>query len=354
VSKVPTTKELNTLIENLDLRMKSVEDALKIRPTTLTLTERFRSWVKDNVGYSIIVVILAIYVPYYLIHKDQNFNDAVDTRVEGVLSRPDGVLKKLDDVEKSTTKIQSTLDVLTPYIQKLVMRDFDKNASLSKSELEQKLPLVKETIAVAQMQNIKISPNTIQELGTKLATMNSTAPDFWPTSLAFINFRSQVTEFNRGIVISTENMPNCRDTKPTKPTVLRINPATNQVQIANPAFSNCQITLDSPADAKLMNSLLTQVTARLSFNHCVVNYFGGPITVILEFHHDHRFVHTYDGGKETESTETYVDGPTLEFNDCLFNLNVGPAPPSASELKFAQDMLFQSGPTFVLPTPPHS
>jgi hypothetical protein len=253
------------------------------------------------------------------------------------------------DIEEIKKDISGIRDALT-------RRDLLGSASLPLSDFKTALPEIITTITAAKQQEVKVSPKVLDNLQQKLIAAGETAPGYWPATAEFISYRSQAAVSNlQGLM--QPNLPNCTDQEPTGMQIKNIAPLPGGQEtgtLENAQYSNCRMTLDSPADNDKFNDILRHKSARITFTHCLIVYRGGPINLILEFKNDRRFVKSVDAGKAHTIGQTVVSGPTMEFVDCLLDFSVvGKPTPYGQQL--AQSVLAQNGAKIILPNlSPHS
>lgn len=199
-----TTKER---FEMIDGRLDTIETTLSLRPIRPARPPANRMirawrWVVENKGtsliLSIILCVLGIYGKYYLDHKDDNFNRAVDYRIE---KNPqlDTVTKKLTEMHDGIIKLQATLDTLQPFINEIVRNHINRISSLPKSGFEKSLSELKAIAQVAAQNKTPIPRREISDVGKRtiaLASEDSNSSALaWDTTTALLQYQSVVDAF---------------------------------------------------------------------------------------------------------------------------------------------------------------
>lgn len=149
------------------------------------------------------------------------------------------------------------------------------------------LPDIASTIAKARERRLAASPQVVNELQSKLVSAETTAPAYWLTAAAFINYRSAMLvggDSNKWISLPpchaadiTKAAPDDESKHHLKTSILMVS-------------SDCYWVLD---DRPLRNMV---------FRHALIIYDGGPVA---------------------------LEGIT--FEDCLFEFRVQQPPPTKGE-----------------------
>ena len=104
----------------------------------------------------------------------------------------------------------NTQDRLTAIEKNLTQLALQKHASLPKESFEKSLGTLKDVVGVARKENVKVSPDVVESLQSKLVDSRESARDFWPAAASFVSYRSFALT-NQAIRTSS-SLPNCRDT----------------------------------------------------------------------------------------------------------------------------------------------
>jgi hypothetical protein len=350
----PTTKQR---FDGIDSRLDRIERALELKPPEpKSAFAQFRGhvWQLIVVNRSWVISVAAILVAiggwfgsgmfkYWLDHKDDGLNHLIDGRIEAALKAPSGVLATLSEVQRTTNETDTTLKTLQPFIQDVIRHQFEIASKLPAQELGERLPAVKNLLAVARDQDVQIEPKITENLREKLLKIDAKAPDYWPASAQFISYRSQNTVPDTQSLLQP-NLPNCTDHDPEGPRIESTNG--NQITFSSAYYDNCRLTLDSAKDDAKINSLLLNLTPKIVFRHCLIVYKGGEIGLIIAFNNRPVKIYLPEHPEvDAVPSTTPVTGNTLYFNNCLFKLDLNHQPPSGGQ-KFTQNLLATNGPDF--------
>jgi hypothetical protein len=244
----------------------------------------------------------------------------------------------------------NTQDRLTTIEKNLTQLALQKHASLSQESFEKSLGNLKEVVGMARKENLKVSPDVVESLQSKLADTRESTRDFWPTAASFVSYRSFALT-NQAIRTSS-SLPNCRDTTPKIGTFTQ--PATSggvrlSVEAKLLFYEDCRVTLDSPEDGDKLSSLLREY-AKITFNRCLVVYHGGPIKFTLA---RQDYVVDSARGKNGGGITLSTSGETLSFVDCLFDFSFTDAP-SPEGQQLTKLILDQKTSTINLPAAPRA
>jgi hypothetical protein len=192
------------------------------------------------------------------------------------------------------------------------------------SDFKATLPTLKSTITSAIQERLTVSSKVVDDLSRKLATVDSTTPDYWPTAFELITYRSQIaTSWDQQV----NTLPSCNEQmhrfKATWDAPADQN-GRRALTHGPVELHDCQITLDSPE--AMQNISVDLSIASVIFRHCVVFYHGGPIVLFPV--------------KVATETPAKLVG-SLRFEDCLFIFSL-PQPPSSQGQQFAQHLLLAS------------
>jgi len=261
----------------------------------------------------------------------------VDARID---SKEQSINRKLDEISKSSTKTEATLAVLEPFIHDLVRHEMDKRAVLSKQEFQLTLPQLNSTLKVAKQENVRVPAKLIQGLQQKLSGTDRNAAEYWPTVATFISYRSDLLSRQHSL-----NMPRCVDSKPTGMTINKVI-SPDEMTVNRGVYENCSLTLDSPEENERLNKILATERPLIALRHCLIRYHGGEVKLILAW--KNRIVHYRVDAPPARSGEVSISGPSLLFEDCLFDFSVDGIPHPSGQ-KVTETLLAQNANTLELP-----
>jgi hypothetical protein len=336
-------------------RLKLVEDALNLQPAveaTKGFFARKWEWIINHRGTSIILAIVLClvgifgggYFKYYLDHKDEQFNTAVDKRIRLELEKPDGVLKALQNIQQIVNKTQTQLDDLSPFIHDVVQHQFESASKLPTATLQERLPAIQHLLATAKDQGVKADAKVLDALTQKLSAANTGAIGFWPTAAEFISYRSQSTITNLQSLLRLD-IKDCIDKDPTPMKVIDVSSDRHTMHASSAYYDDCRLTLDSPRDSAKINDILGRLAAMLTFRHCLIIYRGGPINLIPEKHNRPSVI---IGPDATPQPVTVDFENALRFENCLFSFLVPNVPPAAGQ-RLTTTLLAENGPNVTFP-----
>jgi hypothetical protein len=194
----------NVRVEAIEKRLDAIEASFElVRKKPSGPIEQFRmqlwQWIKTHktVIFSIAGIVVSVsgwfgsgLFKYWLDHRDDGFNLAVDGRVKAALKESGGVSETLHQVKEIVERTENKLDILLPFINDVINRQFIDVSNLSAHEFQDRLPAVSHLLAVARIQNYHASESATENLRSKLLRANSTSPGYWPVTSEFISYRS--------------------------------------------------------------------------------------------------------------------------------------------------------------------
>jgi hypothetical protein len=211
----------------------------------------------DHKGTSLILAIILCfgggYFTFWLNHRADNFNNAVDARIKAVLGASGGVTEALRNVQSTTNETNTTLKTLQPFIRDVIDHQFESVSKLSPQALGERLPAVWHLLAVAQDEKFKIEPSITHDLSKKMLQIPASVEGYWPTSGALITAQSVIGK-SEDFLRRVESLPDCP----------RPSGSHNFVGL-HQQLDNCAMVLDGWA---LHDS---------EFNDVVVKYKGGAL-----------------------------------------------------------------------------
>jgi hypothetical protein len=226
------------------------------------------------------------------------------------------------------------------------------HAALPLSDFKATLPTLSTAIATAKKQDVKVDPKVLDDLQEKLIASGKDAPGFWPTTAAFISYRSQSNVSEVQDLLVTE-LPLCADHAPIPMEVRKTSNENGKplFRMISAFYDNCRITLDSTEEASAILSLMKHDAFELTFRHCQIIWHGGQINLLMppdSRAHPHLSAITTTGGEPTGVA--MVTGRGLLFKNCLIAFTLSAPPPPESQ-EFAQLLLAQNGPSLEILSP---
>jgi hypothetical protein len=214
------------------------------------------------------------------------------------------------------------------------------HAALPLKEFETTLPDLASTVTTLRLQDLKVSPKVIEDLGHKLASTETNVPGYWPASSALVSYKSQISTTDFANLMQS-NLPRCADHDPIPMQITEVKNQPNGQQtmtVSSAFYDNCRFTLDSPEDDAKVNAILLNEAAILTFRHCLILYRGGVINLIVAFHG--RPVALIAEGHSPVYAR--VESPqTIMFENCLFDFQLSKAPTMAGQ-QLLQTLLVES------------
>lgn len=210
------------------------------------------------------------------------------------------------------------------------------------AQFKASLPELRSSIAAAQKQNAKMSPALMADLQSKLMSVCTDVPSYWPVVADFITYRS----YRSASWSPPANLPNCRDTQPSTTTLqnnFQMNGKPQKLETKLVGYHDCRFALDSTLDGNWLNTLIDK--AAVFFKTCVILYSGGPIVARLDLARQTRVV---DSVVEGTHGMTVSISDSLQFEDCVFEFTVQPSPNQQAKT-LTELLLNQSAPTIKLP-----
>jgi len=202
-------------LDDHDLRLAQIESALNLKPPEPGkgfLKEKW-DWIINHKGTSIVLSIVlcavGLFGKYWLDHKNDRWNHDVDERVRSVLNEKDGVNETLHSVEQTVNRSDEKLQTLEPFIRDVVTHQFETAAKLPTGALIQRIPALKNLVAVARNQSVTLDPNIVAEAGTKLVDASRQKADVWSVVLQLIGYKSFNNNFS--LLPDTTDVPEFRD-----------------------------------------------------------------------------------------------------------------------------------------------
>lgn len=231
--------------------------------------------------------------------KEQRFEGETTTTLTQVKENIQGLQKDVSAVKDEVAILKLQIAVSQPIAQ-------------FKSHLSELRP----SFGLAQRQGSKIPTAIMLDLQSKLRTVGTDAPNYWPVVADFVSYRSISTAS-----WAIKTLPNCRDTK-AETTTLNFNTNEAPKLAANIlGYHDCRLVLDSTLDGAWLNPLIVDGKV-IIFKRCVVVYNGGSIEIRIELAKN-RVVDAV--GQEGHAMKLSVDN-ALTFDDCIFEVSVEQSP----------------------------
>jgi len=117
-------------------------------------------------------------------------------------------------------------------------------------------------------------------------------------------------------------------------------------------YENCRFVLDSETQDEKLNTILRTNTPVIVFLHCLIEYHGGPISLILAWDKE-PFMATLRPISPQDKTPAKnipltMTGPAIDFQNCLFSFSFqNPPPPNGQRL--ATTLLAENADSVSLP-----
>jgi hypothetical protein len=337
-------------LQAIDVRLNAIEEVLKISPQPMDWWKSRYDWFINHKGTSLILAIILClvgvfgggYFKYSLDHKNDDWNRAVDDRIDKTLSTKGGIKETLASVQQTVASTDNTLKTLAPFIQDVIRHQFESVSSLPTASLKQRLPAVRHLVSVARDQAIQVSPASVNRLTENLLAIQPRPAEFWAVSADLLSYRSLNDETRQ---LLTMNLPDCADSSPTPNTVIEADPHKFTVKFGS--YENCRFTLDSEQDDQRINAFLNNTTPHITFKHCLIVYRGGAINLIIGWNNRLTVI---TGTHGQQPLVVPISGTTFSFQDCLFTFSIPDIPPPNAQ-KITMTLLAQNGGLLTLPNP---
>jgi hypothetical protein len=325
-------------------RLKSLEEkSTSPPPGANRLIGSTWVWVRRNKLLSTLFTgLLVAGFSYWLQHRNDGFNRDVNERIATYLSAKGGINDQLTGIQTTVTASESSLKTLTPFIQDVIRHQFESVSKLSASVLQERLPALRNLLAVAKNQDVKIEPTISANLSQSLLQIQADAPGLVEASGDLISYRS----FSSASWPSSLDLLSCTDRAPEITTLhqkFKVEGIPHELNANLGVYRNCRVTLDSPTEDERLKRVLTGEVPNITFYQCIIVYTGGLIDLPIAW--DNRVVDAVGIGKGTISLG--ISGSTIAFNDCKFELKL--SAPSEEARKLTRLLLAQNTGTINLP-----
>lgn len=247
--------------------------------------------------------------------------------------------------ERDLKEIRGDIALIRADLGKLAL---STTAALPLADFRANLSDLRFSMANARKQDLKIPSKIIDDLQTKLTSVDTDAPTFWPAAAEFISYRS----INRTPWVPPGILPNCTDSKPRTETLsqgLEVWGQQRKLEVKLGEYRDCRLTLDSPVDGERLDSLLVGDVPVIGFYHCFIVYRGGPIKLALAW--NHRVVSSVSDNKGNSITLS-ATGSALKFADCVFEFSIEQSVPSMQAQQLTRLILSQKATTIEIPLAP--
>ncbi len=241
---------------------------------------------------------------------------------------------------------------LTAIETKLTALGLQNQAALPQAAFDKALPDIRSTVAAARKDRINVPPAVIEGLRSKLLASDSAAPDFWPTLSEFVSYRSALSYHPAADVpaplirknsFAFAKIPDCTDSLPKLGTIKEVL-GPHEATTNRGFYENCRFVLDSPAQDQALNAILKGAVPLITFKNCLIEYHGGEISLILAWDKEPftlTLIPPNGSSDEPKIVHTHLPGPTIEFENCLFNLSFETKPPQRGQ-QFSTTLLAQN------------
>ncbi len=95
---------------------------------------------------------------------------------------------RLAVIEKDVGTIRDTVEKLAPLLKEVAARRIKEAGSQTPQQLSSELPDLKSLAVAARSADLKVQPQAVEEVGTKLIAIGSA--DAWDTAIDFLNYKS--------------------------------------------------------------------------------------------------------------------------------------------------------------------
>jgi hypothetical protein len=157
-------------------RVHNKIDNLKESLSKIPVPAPVGKWQKASPIIGFCAFLLALLVAYST-HTSGDTKNQIEIEVSRQLKEP---LKQIEEVAGDVKEIKGILATL----------GIHTFASLPDSQLQAGLVQLKNAVAVAEQQKVKLSPALLKDVQQKLLRIDENSPDYWPTVLRFIQFAS--------------------------------------------------------------------------------------------------------------------------------------------------------------------
>ena len=292
-------------LDKVEARLRALEKTVGAKPEDFKsrVVEFFKRVWQYKGTIIVVTIILGIggwFIPgwfgYRLEHKNDAWNRAVDDRIDSKLRASGGINETLGNVQKTVSATDTTLKTLSPFIQDVIRHQFESASKLPTSTLRERLPALRELIAVAANQKTKVDSKVVSSLSEKLLQIPNKTDEFWSAASSLVSYRSSSAANWSPATI----LPNCRDTKPSQSTLQQnflLNGKPQKLEVGFIGYHACSFALDSDLDGSWLNTLILGKSA-IFFKECVVSYNGGPIKAKLNLAHRNQIVDSVPGDKD--------------------------------------------------------
>jgi hypothetical protein len=284
-------------------------------------------WMKDWQLPAIVVGCVAVVLGILLTQsydrngKQEHFQGEVGATLTRVKENIQGLQNDVSSIKDEVATLKLQIALSQPIAQ-------------FKSHLSELRP----SLALVQQQRSKIPPAIMSDLQSKLRTVGTDAPSYWPVVADFVSYRS-VSAASWAI----KTLPNCRDTKPSA-TTLNFNTRDTAKLAANMlGYHDCRLAIDSTLDGAWLNPLIFDNKV-IFFKRCVVVYNGGSIEIKLDLAKN-RVV---DAVRQGVHAMTLSVDNALTFDDCIFEVSVEQSPSDQAK-QLTAFLLAQNTGTIALP-----
>jgi hypothetical protein len=197
----PTAKQR---FERIDSRLEGIERVLELKPPEprsafAQFLGHVWQWAVANRSWVIPAAAILVAIggwfgnplfKYWLDHRDDDLNHKIDIRIDTALKAPGGVLATLSDVQKTTNETNTSLRTLQPFIHDVISHQFEDVSKLPTRALLERIPAVKNLLAVATDQDVKVDPRIVAKTGEKFIGASANNPAAWEGALATADYRS--------------------------------------------------------------------------------------------------------------------------------------------------------------------
>lgn len=258
---------LDTSMSERLRKLTSRIDALEQRPK-ITEKTTIIQWICNNKyeSLSLSVAILAVGVSYFAWWQPQTAQHAENDLSDKINSQIEAKFKEhhFDDLKTSVDHMSGKMDEISGYLKIIVENDLKRAARLAPSEFNGRLPEIEESLKIAKIAAVQVSPGVVKQIQSNLIRARLVPQagqnDYWKTASAFINYRSPIEQ---------EKKPPCAE--PFRP--YGMIPLVEVV-----LWKDCEINLNGNLPVSIVFQLMKS-HGPIECDNCRVSYSGGPITL---------------------------------------------------------------------------
>jgi hypothetical protein len=187
----------------------------------------------------------------------------VDSRVEMKLKEPISVLS---DQAKTLARIDAKLNEVGDLLKIVTADRLKRIAEMPDAEFGSALPELGTVLLAAKSEGFSAPGPIVKTISSRLSGIDSSAPAYWGTAVALINYRS---------LSPSVALPDCLNAPPVVRLAEPVEAFQTTIKVTPAIYENCRIDLDSPTSAAVRKFFLN--FSGLELRRCHVVYRGGPL-----------------------------------------------------------------------------